>query len=290
MYYVQTFFTSSFYDDNISQYKFTGKFHEERSIPLADQMKFRRREVKFMISTKAYELILQEFQKHMIADKHGRSTICSLYYDTPDYLLIRRSIEKPVYKEKLRIRSYGVATSDSSVFVELKKKYKKVVYKRRISLPESDAMKYLKTGEIENHTQITNEIDYFKTCYPGLAPAMLLSYEREAYYGKDDPDFRITFDTNVLWRDYDLTLTKGIYGRPLLTSDQILMEVKAAEAIPLWLVKLLSDNQIYKTSFSKYGTAYRTLFEEKGGFEMLIKALQINDENDTWDDTFDELE
>lgn len=230
---------------------------------MAEQMIFKRHEGKYRITSKQLDLIKDEFQKYMIADKHGKSTICSLYFDTPDFRLIRRSIEKPVYKEKLRVRSYGIPNADSNVFVELKKKYKKVVYKRRISLSEPEAMKYLETGEIAEKSQVTNEIDYFKTYYEGLAPSMVLSYEREAYYAKDDHDFRITFDTNILWRDYDLRLSKGIYGTPLLEPDCILMEIKTAQAIPLWLVKILSENQIYKTSFSKYGTAYQMLLQER---------------------------
>lgn len=225
---------------------------------VADQMIFKRHEVKYKITTEQLALIKEEFEKHMIADEHGESTICSLYFDTPSFQLIRRSIEHPVYKEKLRLRSYGVANADTKVFVELKKKYKKVVYKRRVTLREQDAMRYLLTGEIDKRTQITDEIDYFKQFYPGIAPAMLLMYKREAYYAKDDREFRVTFDRDVLWRDYDLTLDKGIYGTPVLEPNQILMEVKTKDAIPLWMTKILSDNHIYKTSFSKYGTAYQT--------------------------------
>lgn len=236
-------------------------------------MIFKRHEAKYMITLEQLELLKEEFEKHMIADEHGVNTICSLYYDTPSFQLIRRSIEKPVYKEKLRIRSYGVPADDSTVFVELKKKYKKVVYKRRVSLREKDAMHYLATGEIAEHTQITNEIDYFKKYYEGLAPAMVLSYKREAYYAKDDHDFRVTFDREVLWRDYDLMLSKGIYGRPLLNANTVLMEVKTAEAIPLWMVKLLSENRIYKTSFSKYGTAYQTILEEKKKSKEIIEEF-----------------
>lgn len=225
---------------------------------MADQMIFKRHEIKYMITTEQLALIKEEFDKHMIADEHGESTICSLYFDTPSFQLIRRSIEHPVYKEKLRLRSYGVANADTKVFVELKKKYKKVVYKRRITLKEKDAMRYLLSGEIDTHSQITNEIDYFKQYYAGIAPAMLLTYKREAYYDKDNREFRVTFDRDVLWRDYDLTLDKGIYGNPILEPNQILMEVKTKDAIPLWMTKLLSDNHIFKTSFSKYGTAYLT--------------------------------
>lgn len=240
-------------------------------------MIFKRHEAKYRLTLDQLALIKKEFETHMIADEHGESTICSLYYDTPDFRLIRHSIEKPVYKEKLRIRSYGVANEDSIVFVELKKKYKKVVYKRRISLKETEAMQYLSTGEIAKRSQITNEIDYFKDYYKGLAPAMLLSYKREAYYATEDRDFRVTFDREVLWRDYDLVLNKGIYGRPLLDDNTVLMEVKTAEAIPLWFVKLLSENQIYKTSFSKYGTAYLTLLEEKQKSKEIMKVFHQQD-------------
>ncbi len=224
---------------------------------MADQMIFKRYEIKYMITTEQLAVIKEEFEKHMIADEHGVSTICSLYFDTPSFQLIRRSLEHPVYKEKLRLRSYGVAHADTKVFVELKKKYKKVVYKRRVTLKEQDAMRYLLDGEINKHTQITNEIDYFRQFYPGLAPAMLLMYKREAYYAKDDHEFRVTFDRDVLWRDYDLSLDKGIYGESILAPNLILMEVKTKDAIPLWMTKLLNDNHIYKKSFSKYGTAYQ---------------------------------
>ena len=236
---------------------------------MKDQMIFKRYEMKYMISIEQLALIKEAFKEYMIADVHGKNTICSLYYDTPDFRLIRRSIEKPVYKEKLRVRSYGVAGPDTFVFVELKKKYKSVVYKRRISLPEKDATAYLSTGALKNKTQITNEIDYALKFYERLAPAMLLCYDREAYYAKDNHEFRVTFDTNVLWRDYDLSLNKGIYGTPILQPDQVIMEVKTADSIPLWMVKLLSENHIYKTSFSKYGTAYRTLLSKQR--EYLLK-------------------
>ena len=230
---------------------------------MRDQMIFKRYEMKYMISSKQLALIKEEFKKHMMPDIHGKNTICSLYYDTPDFRLIRRSLEKPVYKEKLRVRSYGVANSDTLVFVELKKKYKSVVYKRRVGLSEKDAAHYLKTKEIPIQNQITREIDYAMDYYQPLAPAMLLTYDREAFYAKDNPEFRVTFDTNVLWRDYDLSLSNGIYGQPILEPDQVLMEVKTADSIPLWMVTLLSENHIYKTSFSKYGTAYLTVCQQK---------------------------
>ena len=174
-------------------------------------------------------------------------------------------MERPIYKEKLRVRSYGVAQKDSTVFVELKKKYDSVTYKRRIGMIESDMEKYLIGHTPVMDTQISREIDYVFKTYDKLEPAVLLSYDRQAFYAKDNHDFRMTFDENILWRDYDLLLTKGIYGRPLLEEDQILLEVKVASAFPMWLVRFLNDNKIYKTSFSKYANAYRQMREIYGG-------------------------
>ena len=213
-----------------------------------------------MLDANQLSMLKNEMKNYMIADEHGKSTICSLYFDTPQYLLIRRSMDHPMYKEKLRLRSYGVADKDTTVFVELKKKYDSVVYKRRVAMTEAEACDYLLGRRQVMDTQITREIDYCMDMYKGIAPAMLLSYEREAYYAKDDHEFRVTFDQNILWRDYDLNLCSGIYGNPILKENQTLMEVKTAGAIPMWMVRFLRDNGIYKTSFSKYGTAYRTLY------------------------------
>ena len=232
---------------------------------MKDQMIFKRYEMKYMLNRMQFEKLKEEMEQYMIADEHGKSTICSLYFDTPTFLLIRRSLEKPVYKEKLRLRSYGVADADTIVFVELKKKYDSVVYKRRVGMKEADAERYLLQHEQVMDTQITREIDYCMTNYEKLAPSILLSYEREAYFGKEDHDFRVTFDQNILWRDYDLSLCKGIYGRPLLSEDQVLMEVKTAGGIPMWMVKFMSERNIYKTSFSKYGMAYTKIFN--GGIQ-----------------------
>lgn len=235
---------------------------------MSDQMIFKRYEIKYMINKAQFEMIRKEIAPYMMADVHGRSTILSLYFDTPDYLLVRRSLEHPVYKEKLRLRSYGTADSDSLVFVELKKKYDSIVYKRRIAMTEQNAADYLIYGKPASDSQITREIDYFLKLYEGIQPSVLLSYQREAFYSNYDHDFRITFDSNILWRNYDLSLCKGIYGMPLLENDQILMEIKTAGAIPLWLTRILSREKIFKTSFSKYGSAYKSIFVKKknGGF------------------------
>ena len=218
---------------------------------------FKRYEIKYLISARQKKKILAAMEPYMEADSYGRSTICNIYYDTPDSILIRRSLEKPVYKEKLRVRSYGIASEDSPVFVELKKKYKGVVYKRRISVSEEEAMTYLNHGApLPRQNQITEEIDYFVSFYQNLAPAMLLTYDREAFYGKEDNNLRITFDENILWRDENISFCSEIYGSPILEKDYTLMEVKVAAAMPLWLTGILSELGIFKTTFSKYGNAY----------------------------------
>ncbi len=224
---------------------------------------FKRYELKYLITEEQYNKLRELMKEHMKGDEYGRSTICNLYYDTPDYLLIRRSIEKPVFKEKLRVRSYGVADENSTTFIELKRKYDKVVYKRRITSTDDKAYRFLVEREKLCEGQIAKEINYFLDFYKSLEPRVFLSYEREAFYGIDNHDFRMTFDRNILWRDYDLSLCKGNYGNNILKENTVLMEIKVAAAIPMWLVKFLSENKIYKTSFSKYGNAYKTLIRDK---------------------------
>ncbi|MBO5315593.1 MAG: polyphosphate polymerase domain-containing protein [Clostridia bacterium] len=227
---------------------------------MAFQTVFKRYEIKYMITLEQKAKVLDAMKPYMKLDKYGRTTIRNIYYDTDTYLLIRRSIEKPTYKEKLRIRSYGKAEPDSTVFVELKKKYKHVVYKRRISLANNEAMGWL-SGEkhTDKHTQISNEIDYFMELYGTLHPTVFLSYEREAFYANDGSDFRVTFDDTILCRQEDLSLQSDSYGTPILPEGKVLMEIKCSGGIPLWMTEVLSREKIYKTPFSKYGTAYRTL-------------------------------
>lgn len=203
-------------------------------------------------------------REYMRPDEYGRSTICNLYFDTPDYLLIRRSLEKPIYKEKLRLRSYGAAQDDSQVFLELKKKYKGVVYKRRIAMDNRAAMEALLQGKkLRNEGQIAREIEAFRSFYRDLAPAVYLSYEREAFYGKDDHELRITFDERILWRQQDMDLRIAPYGTTILAPGESLMEIKIAGAMPLWLARFLAENGIYQTSFSKYGNAYQQMVQQE---------------------------
>lgn len=232
---------------------------------------FKRYEIKYLLTTEQYAAVRSGMEAYMRGDEFGESDICNLYCDTPSFLLARRSIEKPIYKEKLRIRSYGRATEDSRVFVEIKKKYKSVVYKRRIRTDERGALSLFSPETAPPpKKQIAKEIRYFIDHYTDIKPVMYISYRREAFYDKSDDDFRMTFDREILWRDTDLMLSSGIYGTPILPPDTVLMEVKTAAAIPRWLIKILSAQSSYKTSFSKYGTAYKQLMKIKkqGGQEV----------------------
>ena len=227
---------------------------------MAFQTVFKRYELKYMLIPEQKEKILEAMSPYVELDKYGRTTIRNVYFDTDSYRLIRRSIEKPAYKEKLRIRSYSQATANSTVFVELKKKYEKVVYKRRLPLCEADAMSWVcREQACPFDTQISREIDYFIDFYGKLKPTVFLSYEREAYYDKGGADFRVTFDDNILARQSDVNLCSNVYGEPILPEGNVLMELKCSGGIPLWMVEVLSRERIYKTSFSKYGTAYTAL-------------------------------
>ena len=236
---------------------------------MGSQMVFKRYEIKYLLTRKQKETVLAAMKPYMELDAYGRSTIRNIYYDTDNYRLARKSLEKPIYKEKLRARSYAQVQPDDKVFVELKKKYDGVVYKRRIEIPEKAAMDYL-TGKAPapEENQITEEIDYFLYFYGKLVPKVFLSYEREAYYTKEPSEFRVTFDENILWRETDLSLEKGVYGTPILLPGQTLMEIKTPGNIPLWMVKVLSEEKIRKTTFSKYGNAYTEIYHREKG-EMI---------------------
>lgn len=227
---------------------------------MAYQTTFKRYEMKYLLTQKQKEAVLQVMQPYMKLDGYGRTTIRNIYYDTDTYRLIRRSLEKPTYKEKLRIRSYQTAAPGDPVFVELKKKYKSVVYKRRLTITEIQARDSFKNGSpLPVHSQIADEIEYFRSYYQGLHPTVFLSYEREAFYSLDGSAFRVTFDENILYRTKDLLLGSKVYGTPLLNNGEILMEIKTAGGLPLWMSHELNRLKVFRVSFSKYGLAYQDL-------------------------------
>ena len=221
------------------------------------KLTFKRYEKKYLLSAEQYQALWQRLESYIEPDDYFSSTVCSIYYDDDDYTLIRHSIDKPVYKEKLRLRSYNVPKADGEAFVELKKKFKCVFYKRRIVMPYDEAMGYLTRGEkAKNESQISREIDYFLKFY-NPKPATMVCYDRLAYFGIEDPEFRVTFDLNVRCRNDELDLALGDRGERIIPPDYAIMEIKTKGAMPLWLCDLLSSNKIYPTSFSKYGTYYK---------------------------------
>lgn len=214
---------------------------------------FCRRELKFLVNEAQRQALERVFAEKMIPDKFGHSSIRNIYYDTPDFRLVRRSLEKPVYKEKLRLRCYG---DSREAYLEMKKKYKGIVYKRRIALTEPEAEAFMACRGTLPDTQIGREMVYFRNYYRTLMPRFYLSYERDAWFSKDDPGLRITLDNEIRYRRSDLHLQYSPQGKTILPPDMSLMEVKAENAIPVWLTELLAQQKISKISFSKYGTAY----------------------------------
>lgn len=222
---------------------------------------FRRREIKYLLSREQTESILQRISPFMEEDEYSRQTTCSLYCDTPDFLLARLSMDKPVYKEKLRLRSYGQVTDDSPAFLEIKKKFCGIVYKRRIPTDFASAECFLTDGippesSDYNSRQVAAEIQHM-LLRDHLLPKAAVFYDRRAFHGADDPELRLTLDGNVRFRLDDLDLRHGTDGVLLQNQPYRVMEIKSATAVPLWLTAVLSDMKLYPGSFSKYGSVYR---------------------------------
>lgn len=228
---------------------------------------FRRREIKFLITDQQRSALETEIARHMVPDRFAHSSIRNIYYDTPDFRLIRHSLEHPVYKEKIRLRCYG--KDGQEVFLEMKKKFDGIVYKRRMVLSEWQAEEFMAGHGSLPDTQIGRELTYFRNFYQNLRPQVFLRYERDSWYGREDPGLRITFDNEIFYRSVDLHLHGEDDGEAILEPGFSLMEVKAENAIPLWLTEILAKLKISKTSFSKYGRAYerellRKLKEKRG--------------------------
>jgi len=239
---------------------------------------FNRFENKYLIDASIYDSLNAGIADYMELDEYNKThsvyQICNLYYDTSDNRLIRTSLMKPSYKEKLRLRSYGTPCADSKVYVEIKKKFRGLVNKRRSALPLDEAYKFLETGQfpgvclsgnapgmeevsgIRVNTQVLKEISYMLEQYRP-EPKVFISYERRAYFGTGSHDLRISFDGNILCRRTDLRLESGAYGENLLPKGKRLMEIKTAQSIPVWLCRLMSELKIYPISFSKYGNEYK---------------------------------
>ena len=217
----------------------------------------KRYEMKYILSPEQTDYFKKSVERHMKIDKFGLTSIASLYYDTPDYRLIRTSVEKPPFKEKIRLRSYGIATESSPVFLELKRKAYGIVYKRRVQSTIPLVKKFFDgEGDICAGGQINREITTFRDYYQTLVPACMIIYDRIAYF-EPDGDLRLTIDHNPRYRYEDLDLSVSMEGNSLLKDGYTILEVKVQQAVPLWLCSILSKGKIYKGSFSKYGEAYK---------------------------------
>ena len=218
---------------------------------------FKRREMKFLLDEEQYNILRDRISEYMTEDDFGKHTILNIYLDNRNNDLIRSSLGKPVYREKLRLRSYGQKAEDNSAaFLEIKKKFRGITYKRRLELNYKELHDYITDGEPpSNRGQVFEEIDYMIRRM-SLKPKIVICYDCEAYYGNDDKEFRLTFDGNIRFRRDDLDLRSGAYGEYLSTQPFTVMEVKSAGAIPIWLVRILSEQKIYCGSFSKYGTIF----------------------------------
>ncbi|WP_336775006.1 polyphosphate polymerase domain-containing protein [Paenibacillus sp. MMO-58] len=226
---------------------------------------FNRYESKYLMDSQSFHEIYNRLLNYMELDEYNKNnpfySISNLYFDTDQHSIIRNSLAKPKYREKLRLRAYGVPKPDAKVYLELKKKVFGLVNKRRTGLSLDEAYEFVRTGvEPEPkpymNKQVIQEIKYFLGRYE-LQPKVYLAYDRIAMFCKNNRDLRITFDTNIRSRRYDLELEAGDHGELLMAKDQWLMEVKAEKTVPVWLAQLLSELGMFRTGFSKYGNEYR---------------------------------
>ncbi|MBL1224662.1 polyphosphate polymerase domain-containing protein [Enterococcus sp. BWR-S5] len=236
---------------------------------------FQRREKKYKLSYEKYDQLVGKMKHYMQEDEYGLHTIISVYFDTDDYEMIRHSINKPVFKEKFRLRSYGVPIEDTNVFMEIKKKVKGVVYKRRVTLPYNQAREFFETRKngfnfnSSKDMQIKQEIDWL-VLRKKLEPKVMIAYDRRAFLYPQDEDFRVTFDFNIRYRTEKLDIAAGAEGERVAPEIDVLMEVKALGAYPLWFSEILGELQIYPASFSKYAQTYQRYLFTKEEFSHVV--------------------
>ena len=241
------------------------------------QKTFKRYELKFRIDEEKFDIIKEHISEYMNPDEYckndGSYMIYNVYFDTDNDEIIRKSIAKPYYKEKLRLRSYKIPESDKDrVFLELKKKIGGIVSKRRATMSYGSAIELIRSGQKPTTLSYTDnmvldEIAEFLKRYPAK-PKVFLSYERIAFHGKDDHEFRVTFDKNILTRRENPSFYSGDYGSELLSDGSYLMEVKINGAFPLWFAEMLSELEVYTSGFSKYGEEYKKYARSKQSKEI----------------------
>lgn len=243
---------------------------------------FERKEKKYVLDAVQLEKLMSLVGDKLGDDQYAHSTISSLYYDTPQFTMINRSLEKPLYKEKLRVRAYGDIAKNDAVFVELKKKFKGIVYKRRIQMSDEGARAYLtgtpyseaallgnSGGHKEQNAKLIQNVREIDACiarYDQLLPGIMIVVERHSMRTQDGSNVRITFDMNARWRADDLSFAAGFIGTPILPEGHVIMEVKALGTYPFWLVHALNELGTYPVSCSKVGRAYQAFNPVQNAF------------------------
>ena len=222
---------------------------------------FERIEKKYLLTETQYQKLFLNISEYIEKNKYFETTVCNIYFDNDQEELINTSIDKPIYKHKVRLRSYGIPKQNDDVFLEIKSKFKKIGNKRRIKMKLSDFNKYIRKN-IFNNNQIMREIDYLFKFYK-LKPFYFIAYDRKSYSEKNNENLRITIDTNLRSRSDKLKLEYGDKGKMYFKEKIYIMEIKTLGAMPLWLVKNLSALEIYPVSFSKFGSIYKKDMEEE---------------------------
>lgn len=221
---------------------------------------FERKETKYILTAQQFPAFFSELQQYMEIDQYGLHTIQSLYFDTNQDDFIRHSIQKPDYKEKFRVRSYGIAKKEGLVFLEIKKKVKGIVYKRRLPLTYAEFLMWQQTNVLPEsilNSQIGLEIQWLFKKHPDLTPRVCIAYDRYSLFYEEDDQFRVTFDQNIRFSTEGMCLHAPQNEQLVAPEMGILMEVKAMGAYPLWFVELLNRHSIRKSSFSKYAQTYQ---------------------------------
>lgn len=225
---------------------------------------FERREKKMLVDEAAFPVIEKRLSEHFLPDSHNVGgkpyEICNIYFDNDSFDLIRHSVSKPKFKEKLRLRSYGTPSEDSEVFFEIKRKLGQVGTKRRAVLPLCEVSRFICEGKYPDktsfiNTQVLREISYMIDTF-GLHPSVYIGYMRNAYFGKEDSSLRLTVDRDILTRRGDLFLEHGRYGKPLLPEGKLLIELKFSDSVPLWFADIMSEFGLVFHGYSKVGREF----------------------------------
>ena len=243
------------------------------------QTVFSRNEKKYQLTLTQASQLIDSLAKNMKSDEYGTYWVQNLYYDTDNWDIINTSMEKPLYKEKMRMRCYGTPETTDRIFLELKKKYAGVVYKRRVAIAPSDIAKYDINKILANdNSQIAKELAYHIQ-QNDVAEKFFLSYHRQAFAGiagKDD-GLRITIDSDISYRLDKLYFAQPTMGCYELNPNIFLLEIKTPLGIPLWLTRLLCELEIYATSFSKYAACFTDWSQQvKQGKEKTKKLVTMS--------------